>query len=267
MTGQAAGERPGPDVQGPRASRRRAIWPLTRVPVAVVGLMVGLIGLTAQSASPRPAPSPGVNSAGTGTPRPGVIVTVAGGVGHGQGTNLGQNPASVAVGRNGDVYSSDDSFNVVRSVNPSSDAEQVDAGNGTKGSAGDRGPATAAQLHGPLGVALDADGNLFVADTAGNRVPVGGRYDRHALRDPDDQGRYLHGRRQRHQWILRRRRTGDVGPARSPGSGRRRQWQPSHHGQQPCPVGGGHDRHVRRAGHDDRRHLHRRRQRYRRVWR
>jgi hypothetical protein len=46
---------------------------------------------------------------------------------------------------------------------------QVVAGTGTPGSAGDGGPATAASLSGPAGVAAGADGTIFISD-AGNHV-------------------------------------------------------------------------------------------------
>ena len=42
------------------------------------------------------------------------------------------------------------------------------AGNGTAGYSGDNGPATAAELNGPVGVAVDAAGDLFIADTCNN---------------------------------------------------------------------------------------------------
>jgi hypothetical protein len=38
------------------------------------------------------------------------------------------------------------------------------AGNGTSGFAGDEGAATAASLNNPAGVAMDATGNLYIAD-------------------------------------------------------------------------------------------------------
>jgi uncharacterized protein YheU (UPF0270 family) len=46
------------------------------------------------------------------------------------------------------------------------------AGDGTQGYSGDGGPATAAMLHGPKGVALDGAGNLVIADEVNDRVRV-----------------------------------------------------------------------------------------------
>jgi sugar lactone lactonase YvrE len=63
------------------------------------------------------------------------------------------------------------------------------AGNGIAGYSGDNGPATAASLHGPSSVAVDAAGNVYIADSANSRIrkvtPAGtistvagtGRYD------------------------------------------------------------------------------------------
>lgn len=44
------------------------------------------------------------------------------------------------------------------------------AGTGTPGFSGDGGPAAAAQLNGPTSIALDAEGNLYLADTNNHRV-------------------------------------------------------------------------------------------------
>ena len=44
------------------------------------------------------------------------------------------------------------------------------AGNGTAGYAGNNGPATAAELNGPHGLAIDSAGDLFIADTVNNVV-------------------------------------------------------------------------------------------------
>jgi hypothetical protein len=46
------------------------------------------------------------------------------------------------------------------------------AGTGTTGFSGDHGPATAARMHGPFGVAVDGAGNLVVADSSNSRIRV-----------------------------------------------------------------------------------------------
>jgi trimeric autotransporter adhesin len=46
------------------------------------------------------------------------------------------------------------------------------AGNGSQGRSGDGGPATAAKLSGPAGVAVDAAGNIVIADTGNDMIRV-----------------------------------------------------------------------------------------------
>jgi hypothetical protein len=78
-------------------------------------------------------------------------------------------PQSVAVGAGGNMFIADPYNNVVWMVSPGGTISIV-AGTGTSGFGGDGGPATAAQLASPYGVAVDKSGNLFIADFANDRV-------------------------------------------------------------------------------------------------
>jgi sugar lactone lactonase YvrE len=78
-------------------------------------------------------------------------------------------PYSVAVDTAGNLFIADTYNHCVRKVTPGGVISTV-AGNGTYGFSGDGGPATAAQLRIPQGVALDTAGNIFIADTGNNRV-------------------------------------------------------------------------------------------------
>ncbi len=78
-------------------------------------------------------------------------------------------PWGVRVDLSGDVYISDFAANVVRKVAPDGIITPV-AGNGTGGNTGDHGPATAAELHNPAGLAVDPSGNLFIADEGNNVI-------------------------------------------------------------------------------------------------
>jgi hypothetical protein len=70
----------------------------------------------------------------------------------------------LAVDASGNVYIADGS-SMVREVTPDGTITTV-AGTRASGYSGDGGPATQAALSGPNGVALDASGNLYIADTA-----------------------------------------------------------------------------------------------------
>ncbi len=78
-------------------------------------------------------------------------------------------PEAVAVDANGNLYISIDGQSVVRKVDTSGIITTV-AGNGSFGFSGDGRAATSAALNYPAGLVVDAAGNLFIADTANNRV-------------------------------------------------------------------------------------------------
>jgi sugar lactone lactonase YvrE len=78
-------------------------------------------------------------------------------------------PFGVAADSAGNVYIADYGNNRIRKVSSNGTIATV-AGNGTQGYSGDNGAATSAELHLPIGVAVDSAGNLYIADTYNQRV-------------------------------------------------------------------------------------------------
>jgi len=74
-------------------------------------------------------------------------------------------PEDVFVDAHGNTYIADTGSNVVREVEAATGNIKTVAGNGTQGYSGDGGVATTAQLHFPSGVAVDASGNVYIADS------------------------------------------------------------------------------------------------------
>lgn len=79
------------------------------------------------------------------------------------------NPEGVAVDGAGNVYIADTSNNRIRMVTPDGNIHTV-AGNGIAGRSGDGGNALDAELNTPEGVAVDAAGNIYIADTFNQRI-------------------------------------------------------------------------------------------------
>ncbi len=105
----------------------------------------------------------------------GAITTVAGGTtfaGEGAAATTGSValPFAVSLDASGNLYIADTFNNRVRRVDALTGIMTSVAGTGNLGWGGDGGLATAAELAGPNSVAVDSYGNLFIADTLGNRI-------------------------------------------------------------------------------------------------
>jgi DNA-binding CsgD family transcriptional regulator/sugar lactone lactonase YvrE len=78
-------------------------------------------------------------------------------------------PFGVAIARNGTLFISDTGNNRLREVTPAGQIQAL-AGTGQGGFTGDGGAAGRAEFSAPEGIAVDAAGHLFVADTINHRV-------------------------------------------------------------------------------------------------
>jgi len=107
----------------------------------------------------------------------GVITTIAGnGAGGFNGDGIPAAiatlffPEGVSIDSSGNIFVADSFNNRIRRIDCVTGVITTVAGNGTAGFAGDGGPATMAMLNYPEAIAVDSDGNLFIADTENNRI-------------------------------------------------------------------------------------------------
>ncbi len=108
----------------------------------------------------------------------GIITTVAGGNGTCEfggdgGPAVAASlciPIGIAIDQTGNLFIADAGNNRVRRVDAATGVITTVAGNGTFGYLGDGGPATEAFFRSPRGVAPDAAGHLFIADTSNHVV-------------------------------------------------------------------------------------------------
>ncbi len=114
-----------------------------------------------------------------GSTDPPTITTVAGGADSGDSGDGGtatdaqlNDPHGVAVDSNGNIYIADTRNHRVRKVDVSADPPTINAfaGTGTGGFSGDGMAATSAQLNWPADVAVDSDGNVYIADRDNHRI-------------------------------------------------------------------------------------------------
>jgi len=79
------------------------------------------------------------------------------------------NPSRMCIDASGNLFFADAVNNAIRKINTAGIITTV-AGTGVPGFSGDGGQATAATLHQPLGVAFDANGNMYIADALNRRI-------------------------------------------------------------------------------------------------
>jgi hypothetical protein len=107
----------------------------------------------------------------------GIITTVAGNgtIGSsgdgGTATNATLNaPCSLCLDKFGNIYIAEAYGNRIRKVEAATGIITTIAGTGVAGSAGIGGPATNAELNGPVGVFLDSIGDIFISDADNNTL-------------------------------------------------------------------------------------------------
>ena len=79
------------------------------------------------------------------------------------------NPRGIAIDNSGNLYIADENNNVIREVSSGGVISTI-AGNGSAGYSGDNGNALGATMYSPSGVAVDASGNVYIADQTNNVV-------------------------------------------------------------------------------------------------
>lgn len=111
----------------------------------------------------------------------GIITTISGngisGYGFGYGGDGGKanlstlaNPVSTVLDSAKNIYIADYLNNRIRKISSATGNITTVAGNGIKGYSGDLGLATNASLNGPADIALDAIGNLYIAEDGNNKI-------------------------------------------------------------------------------------------------
>jgi serine/threonine protein kinase len=174
--------RPKPMPVEPRSRRGLTIAAIAVSALAIGGVAAVIVNrngsdissTTSSLATPSPASSVAsvdtTVSAGTSTTvaKPVTPVPAAGDGGPALNAPL-SNPSGMAFGPDGSLYIADTGHHRIRRIDPSGKITTV-AGIGTGALSGDDGPAAAAELNEPSGVAVTSTGVVYIADTMNHRI-------------------------------------------------------------------------------------------------
>ena len=106
----------------------------------------------------------------------GLVTTIAGAIPGFSGDNGAainarlNHPTALAVNAAGDLFIADTQNYRIRKIAAATGVILTVAGNGTESFSGDNGPATLASLDSPSGLAVNAEGDLFLSDTHNHRI-------------------------------------------------------------------------------------------------
>lgn len=79
-------------------------------------------------------------------------------------------PLAIGMDTAGNLVIADSGNHRIRRVDMATGGITTLAGNGKQGFSGDGGPASSASLHSPAGVAVDPEGNVFIADSGNHKI-------------------------------------------------------------------------------------------------
>ena len=79
-------------------------------------------------------------------------------------------PIGIVIDASGNLYISEPAANRIRKVTAATGIISLYAGTGSTASGGDGGSALSAGIYNPMGLALDVDGNLYIAESLAHRI-------------------------------------------------------------------------------------------------